>query len=67
MFAPALASALRYGADLLPRTALSGLFSSTTITMCAGAGSDCAAATGAGPATAQTAANAHAQRFMRRV
>ncbi len=49
-------------------TALSGLFSSTTITMCAGTGIDCAAATGAGPAltSAQITVNVAPQRFMQR-
>src|SRR5690242_10553927 len=46
----------------------SGLFSSMTITMCAGAGSGCAAATGAGPArvSAHITANARHQRLMLR-
>ena len=57
-----------YGADLLPMTLLSGLFSSMTITMCAGAGSTCAVAAGAGVAiaSAQTTATARPKRFMRR-
>src|SRR5690349_18633017 len=68
MFAPLSASALRYGADLLPMTALSGLFSSTTITMCEGAGIDCAWATGAAAAHASvySTANEATERFMPR-